>query len=563
MGAPGGRNRTRHHHGRRRGTFPRPRRNRPRPGRRRPNRSERRHREQDWDVRKGRRGERKRGPFLRGGSDQHNRYDPRLRSENPHRGALAAGGLASGRAPDRPEREPGEESRVRRHAGKVHYGNHYRARDPEAVPTPDDPRDTAVCEKETANEETVGGYLLRAIPVRPAACSLSRRGLDPSCWMTARWSTSGSSRRTPTRWPTAWSAWRTGRSSTKNGNSCRSPRRCLWPSPVSSEPAETGPPNARRSLSPRSSATDGTCCTPRWWNSRNVGCEGRSGPRIIFGKPSAHSTSCSRKRTSSWSGCGSGMDSISRSWPPSSTRGRTSISSRCTGSEIACRSTAGKASGRTYPNARRPSSRRSRASRSLSKASEKRSSRTSSDPFEKSRRTFPSSPVRSSPRVSSPSPGASRNWRAPLRKRFKGPAASPRESGVMGAGGDPRAKGQPVRRGRRRALPDPQYPDVETGEARRSEGEARGGRPVRRAKAVDRPSRDAQGPRPDDRQTQSPSPVDARKRRAVDGPRDVRDVRAPGDSGVPGQDRAGRGDHVPRGARPPQAVVPVTGVDLK
>jgi len=154
---PGGRNRTCHHHGRRRGTFPRPRRNRPRPRRRRPNRGERRYREQDWDVREGGRGERKRGPFLCGGSDQHDRCEPSLRGENPHRGALSAGGLALGRAPDRTEREPREEPRVRRHAGKVHHGNHYRAGDPEALTTPDNPRITAFYEEETAKKEAVGG----------------------------------------------------------------------------------------------------------------------------------------------------------------------------------------------------------------------------------------------------------------------------------------------------------------------------------------------------------------------------------------------------------------------
>src|SRR5207249_10802289 len=119
------------------------------------------------------------------------------------------------------------------HAAKVHHATHYRATDPEADATPDDPRDSAVCKEEPATEETVGGHLLRAILVRPAECSSSRRGSDPSCWMTARWSTSGSSRKTPTHWPTAWSAWRTGRSSTKNGNSCQSPRRCSSPSPAS------------------------------------------------------------------------------------------------------------------------------------------------------------------------------------------------------------------------------------------------------------------------------------------------------------------------------------------
>src|SRR5439155_18729187 len=105
---------------------------------------------------------------------------------------------------------------------------------------------------------------------------------------------------------------------------------------------------------------------------------------------------------------------------------------------------------------------------------------------------------------------------------------------VVDAGGDPRAEGEPIPDGGRGAVPDPLDPDVEARETRRSEGEAGGRRAVRRPEAVHRPSRHAQGPRPDDRQEEGAGPLHPREPSPADGPRLVRDVRPPDPGGVPG-----------------------------
>src|SRR2546422_1027488 len=156
VGALGSRDRARNHHGRRRGPLPRARGNRPRPRRRGSDCGQRRHGEQNRHLRESGRREGKRRPVLRRGADEHDRRRSGVGCEDPHRGAISTRGAPSRRASHCPEGKSGPQSRLRRHAGQVHHGNHHRAGDPEAVSTPVFREGRA--EEESAPQVSVGGY---------------------------------------------------------------------------------------------------------------------------------------------------------------------------------------------------------------------------------------------------------------------------------------------------------------------------------------------------------------------------------------------------------------------